>query len=452
MTSRVSRRKVAFIGASFKFVHQAVQDFIICGALENTDCYLYDIDKEALDLEYDLIAKIIKQLKSEITIHKCGSRKEAIQNADYVVTCLLIGGMDIAEEEDKVCRKYNIHHTVGDTVGPMCASRCLRMAPLMVDIAEDMQKYCPDAYLLSPTNPMSVLTGAVLRYTDIKCIGICHGSFFTKAMIAEAYDSDINDVWVNVVGVNHLGFIDKAVIKGANIPIEEVIEHIVPVVRKGYNDPAGFKDRHMLSLELAQRVGFMPNNGDHHFLEFFPWFLSASGFDENGKSKYNIEDLIHDPDKRRKIKNDKKEEIKKWAYDMDKIPGIDKLSGEHIFDIILGLEGREKEMSINNLHLNIMNADSVPNLPENAILELAVDFKDGRIIAEKNPPLDMYRFGVLAPLIAINNLITDAAVKQDKSLFLKALHLDPLISDFYTIPQLADELWDINTPYFTPQK
>lgn len=49
--NRSSRRKVAFIGTSYKFVHQAVRDFLLTGNLEDTGIFLYDIDAEALRLE-----------------------------------------------------------------------------------------------------------------------------------------------------------------------------------------------------------------------------------------------------------------------------------------------------------------------------------------------------------------------------------------------------------------
>ncbi len=452
MNSNRSRRKVAFIGASLKFVHQAIQDFIICGVLEDTDCYLYDIDHSVLKLECDFINKMLKQLNSAITVQRCDSRKAALIDADYIVTSLLVGGMEIAEAEDNICRKYGIRHNVGDTVGPMCAARCLRMVPLMLDIAADMKKYCPDAYLLSPTNPMAVTMGAVARYSEIKCVGICHGTHFLVQTIAKAYHVDHSQVYVNIVGVNHLGFANKVVIAGEEIPVSEVIKTIKDVANAGFDDPAGHQDRYMLAMDFAERTGIMPNNGDHHFIEFFPWFLSSWGKGDNGENRYGVDDLMHDPAKRRKIKADAEAKLRKLTYEEEIIPGIDKFSGEHINDIILGLEGREAEMTIKNLHLNILNGESVPNLPQNALLALTVRFEHGKISGVKNPPVDSFLFGLLAPLIAENDLITEATVKRDKSLFVKALHLDPLVNDFAGIPKLADELWAINEQFIIPQK
>ncbi|KKL77027.1 hypothetical protein LCGC14_2038980, partial [marine sediment metagenome] len=184
------RRKVACIGASYKFVHQAIRDMMIAGRFENTDVWLYDIDQVATDLEHDVIARMAKQVGSEIAVHKAASRAEALDGADYVITSLLVGGMDVAEEEDNICQSYGIRHTVGDTIGPMSTARCLRMVPLLLSIAGDMEKYCPHAPLLSVTNPMAVLTNAVNNNTKIDCIGICHGTGHQVKQIAKAYDVD----------------------------------------------------------------------------------------------------------------------------------------------------------------------------------------------------------------------------------------------------------------------
>lgn len=450
--NKTSRRKIGFIGASYKFVHQAVRDFILTGTMENTDVWLYDIDKDALNLEYDLISRMIEQGGSGITVYKARNRRQALEGADYVVVSVLVGGMDVAEKEDQICRKYNIRHTVGDTIGPMCTARCLRMVPLMLDIARDMKKYCPGAPMLSPTNPMASLTTAVERYSGLTCIGICHGTHFAMRTIAESYGVNLDQVEVNVVGVNHLAFVDRISVKGKEKDLGWAIRTITAKALEGYEDPAGHIDTAEYAIQFAYRTGFLPNNGDHHFIEFFPWFLAPHAFDKKGRNKYGLDNRLHDPAARRKNKKAVRKLLQKWTYGKDPVPDMDKLSSEHIHDIIHGLEGEKKHMTIKNLHLNIPNRGSVPNLPEDAVLEVTVNIDKKGVRGVKNPPLDMFRLGVITPLVAVNELAARAAAERDKKAFLKALHLDPLVHDFDTIPQLAEELWEVNKPYFRPRR
>ena len=46
--------------------------------------------------------------------------------------------------------------------------------PVLEDFARDMEAVCPNAWFLSYTNPMSMLTGYMLRYTGVKTLGLCH--------------------------------------------------------------------------------------------------------------------------------------------------------------------------------------------------------------------------------------------------------------------------------------
>src|SRR5690606_21065093 len=133
-------------------------------------------------------------------------------------------------------------------------------------------------------------------------------------------------------------------------------------------------------------------------------------FDAQGKSRYNIDERLLNVPKRRQRKQWFKDTLTNWAYHIDKIPDMDKAGGEHIEDIILGLEGRTKDMTLHELHLNIPNGGAVPNLPREAILELTVTPKGKAFKPVKNPELDLYRWGVLSPLVALNELSAKAAI------------------------------------------
>ncbi len=447
----MSRRKIAYIGASFKFVHQSVRDFLIFGEMDDTDIALYDIDPETLRIEHAVIRRMIRQRKGGLTVTACKSRRQALEGADYVVVSVLVGGMDIAEKEDLLCQRYGIRHTVGDTTGPMCTSRCLRMVPLLLDIAHDMEKFCPNAPMLTVTNPMAVLTNAVNRRTRVRAIGICHGTHFRQKQIAEAYGVERRDVSLNVVGVNHLGFINRVRIGGRDLEIGKVARKITELARKGHADIAGYQDTDDWANTFARRHGAIPNNGDHHFTEFFHWFLTPQAF-RDGKNRYGLDAALHSAAARRKTRLWFRDTISGWAYGKKPIPDMDKLSSEHLHDIIFGLEGRFGDRIQRELHLNLTNGASVPNLPAEANLELTCHFSANGCQPVANAPLPPFLLGILTPLVCLNLLSERAAAERDFAAFQEALTLDPLVSDFRTIPALAKSLWRINEPYANPVK
>lgn len=449
----MNRRKIAFIGASYLFTHRVVRDFLSTGIMDNTDLMFYDIDKESLKLEYDLCSRMIKQQRSGMTIAMAKSRASALSGADYVVVSVLVGGMKVAEQEDRICRKYGIRHTVGDTIGPMCVSRCLRMVPLHLDIAKDMEKYCPNAWMLSVTNPMSVLTSSVNQHTKIRCIGICHGTSGRVKSIAKVYNVNPSEVSLNVVGVNHLGFITGIKIKGRKKELVTVAEDITEDGKKGHQDIAGYHDKDILANTFARRYGFIPTNGDHHFIEFFPWFLGAQAF-KNGRNIYGIDKSLFSSKARIERKKSLKKIVSDWAYDEKPVPDLDKPSGENVHSIILGLEGvhGDNVHCQRELYLNITNNRAVPNLPENACLELTTYMSAKGPEPLVNESLNPFLHGILSPLVDHNMLIEKAAVDKDLKAFEMALTIDPLVGNFKSIPNLAEELWKVNKLFFKPVK
>lgn len=453
------RRKIAFIGASYKFVHQGVRDFIIARKqagvthLENTDVYLYDINPEPLNLEYDVISRMIREHDSGLRVFKAKSRAEAIDGADYVVVSVLIGGMDVAEQEDRICQEYGVRHTVGDTIGPMCVARCLRMVPLMLDIACDMERYCPKAPMLSVTNPMAVLTHAVNTHSKIQCIGICHGTEGQVKQIAKVYGVTRNEVCVDVVGVNHFGLITRVEVQGRTVPMDELIEKTREAMKKGYVDPAtGAMDESEQAFEFFRMTKLLPNNGDHHFIEFLPWFLARHAF-KDGKNVYGLDKRLHDPAGRRKRARWFHDTVASWAYAPAEqpIPDMDKFSSENIIDIVSGLENKGF-VNASELHMNMTNGGAVPNLPADCNLELTCHMTPRGMQPIQFAPLSPLALGILMPKVCQNQLTLKAAVEKDKQAFLEALLLDPLLQEFNTVEQLADRLWKVNEKYWAPVK
>ena len=131
-----ARRKVAFIGASYKFVHQAVRDMIISGQFENTDVWLYDIDETAVRLEHDVIARMARQKHSRITVSKARSRAQALDGADYVVVSVLVGGVLQLAVQIPAMRARGVRIRPSLDVGNPAFRRMLRrLLPIAIGLA-----------------------------------------------------------------------------------------------------------------------------------------------------------------------------------------------------------------------------------------------------------------------------------------------------------------------------
>ena len=171
--------KVTFMGAgSTVFAKNVLGDVMMTPALHGTEIALYDIDAERLEDSRRMLDVINENSGAEAVIRGylgVENRKEALRGANYVVNAIQVGGYDPCTITDfEIPKKYGLRQTIADTLGIGGIFRALRTIPVMMDFARDMEEVCPDAWFLNYTNPMAILTGAMLRMTPIKTVGLCH--------------------------------------------------------------------------------------------------------------------------------------------------------------------------------------------------------------------------------------------------------------------------------------
>lgn len=169
--------KITFLGAgSTVFAKNVLGDCMMTEPLREFEYALYDIDPERLEESYLMLSNINKNSNGQkARIVKYRDRREALRGARYVINAIQVGGYEPCTVTDfEIPKKYGLRQTIGDTVGIGGIFRALRTIPVMLDFAEDMEEVCPDALFLNYTNPMAMLTMAMLRASSIRTVGICH--------------------------------------------------------------------------------------------------------------------------------------------------------------------------------------------------------------------------------------------------------------------------------------
>lgn len=94
------------------------------------------------------------------------------------------------------------------------ANAC-RTIPIALEIAAEMEKLCPDAWLLNFTNPSGMVTEAILKHSSVKTVGLCNVPVIMQKGIAGMFGvEDINEFIMQVAGLNHFIFPDMSGLKG----------------------------------------------------------------------------------------------------------------------------------------------------------------------------------------------------------------------------------------------
>ena len=106
----------------------------------------------------------------------------------------------------EIPKKYGVDTNIGDTRGPSGIFRALRTIPVMLGIARDMERYCPEATMLNYTNPMAMLCRALQRETSIQLTGLCHSVQGTAEMLARWIGAPMAEITYTCAGINHMAW------------------------------------------------------------------------------------------------------------------------------------------------------------------------------------------------------------------------------------------------------
>ena len=394
---------------------------------------LYDIDREAAEKNARIGARLIArdEAKGEWDFVVSPSLKEALTGCDFIVISILPGTFDEMESDVHMPERLGVYQSVGDTAGPGGIIRALRTIPMFVEIAEAVRDYCPQAWVINYTNPMSLCVKTLYEvFPAIKAFGCCHEVFGTQKVLRGIYEAesgekveDWHDILINVVGINHFTWFTEASYRNVDLfPVYR--RYIDKHFEEGYELEgenwmnSHFACSHRVKMDLFNRYGLIAAAGDRHLAEFMPG-----------------NEYLNDP-----------ETVKSWKFSLTKVAWRKKdlqdrlnrsdrlVSGEE--EIELAPTGEEGTLLIKALcglsrfisNVNIPNtALQIPNLPASAVVETnAVFCRDSiRPIAAGKVPENIK--ALLMPHIENHERTYKAAMTCDRALVTEAFLNDPLI-------------------------
>ena len=277
--------QIAYIGGgsrgwAWSFMTDLAREEQIAGTIR-----LYDIDHEAAKAN-EIIGNHLMEREDA-----CGkwnfkvidSLQEVLTGADFVVISILPKTFDEMEVDVHMPERLGIYQSVGDTAGPGGMMRALRTLPIYVEFAKAIKEYCPKAWVINYTNPMSLCVKTLYEvFPEIKAFGCCHEVFGTQKVLAGIAKKELGieeidrrEIHVNVLGINHFTWFDYASYKGYDLfPIYR--KYIEEHFEEGYNEQdrhwmnSSFNCAHRVKMDLFRRYGLIAAAGDRHLVEFMP--------------------------------------------------------------------------------------------------------------------------------------------------------------------------------------
>ncbi|MBI1877575.1 MAG: alpha-galactosidase [Chloroflexi bacterium] len=431
--------KIAFIGAgSIGFTRGLVRDILTFPLLQEATLALMDIDAERLDFAQKSVQRIIELGNYPAKVEATMNRAEALKDADVVLVTILAGGIDVWRHDIEIPKKYGVNINIGDTRGPSGIFRALRTIPVMLDIARDMERYCPDATMLNYTNPMVMLCRALQRETVIRLTGLCHSVQGTAEMLAGWIGAPMEEITYTCAGINHMAWYLKFDWNG---------QDAYPLIRRAISENPAIYNEEIVRNEMFLHLDYYMTESSGHHSEYNPWFRKRPDLIE----KYCIHGTGWNPGEYAYILKEYEKREQTWrdqakAWFASDSPISLKRGHEYAAYIINALMGGEP-FEFNG---NVPNTDLVTNLPPNACVEVPVwasrkGFSPVHVGAL--PP----QCAVLTNLNAsIEEMAVEAALTGDPRLVFQAIVYDPLTSAVLSlaeIKQMVNDMFQQNRDY-----
>ena len=405
--------KVVFLGAGSGFLEQLAKDVMCIPGADRGEFALVDTDPKRLAIAEPLVklmaAKLGKDKGWKVTATT--DRKKVLKKADYIINCIEVSGTGCVRFDNDIPAKYGVDQCIGDTIGPGGLFKALRTVPVFLEVLADVERYCPNAWVLNYTNPMSIMCLAASRTSKAKVVGLCHSIQGGSAALAKWTDTPFEELTWTAAGINHLAWFTTLSHKGKDL---------YPALKEKARTDKEFYENEPVRFDLMEHFGYFPSESSGHNSEYVPYYRKRKdllkkycrdGY-KGGSSFYadNWPQWRINCDQRRRDKIAGKVEI-----DLNR-------SWEYASFIIEAMETNNPLV----IYGNMPNHGLITNLPQDGIVEVAC-------LVNRNG-VQPTHYGMLSPACAalcdsnmrMYELAAQACIYKCRTLAEQALMMDPL--------------------------
>ncbi len=171
----MSGLKIVVIGGGSSYTPELIEGLLNrYHEMPVASLWLVDIEegKEKVEIIAGLARRMIAKAGLTIEVVATLDRESALRDADFVCSQFRAGCLDARISDERISLKYGLIGR-GDQ-WPWRLRQRLSHHSHRPEIAADMERLCPDAWLLNFTNPSGMVTEAILRHSRIKAVGLCN--------------------------------------------------------------------------------------------------------------------------------------------------------------------------------------------------------------------------------------------------------------------------------------
>ncbi len=429
--------KITFIGAgSIVFTRNLCSDILLTPALQDSTIALMDIDPVRLERSCNLVQTIIDRRGLTARVEATLDRREAVKDAQYVITTFQQGGLDAYALDIDIPRKYGVEQCVGDTLGPGGVLRGLRTIPVLLDLCDDLDELAPDALILNYVNPMAINCWAIAEGSGRPHVGLCHSVQGTSEMLARWIGVPYDEVSFLCAGINHQAWF---------LEFRRGLEDLYPRLWQALEREEVMNEEPVRG-ELMKNLGYFVTESSGHASEYVPYFRKTARMvnEELSPRFKNPADFWFDFARTGGYLRHCQDRVGQAEQEFrELIEGAKDLATERTHEygsyIIEAME-TNRPARING---NVPNDGLITNLPDGCCVEVPclVDSNGIQGVVVGNLPTQLA--AVNRTNINVQELVVEASLTGDEDAVHYAVMMDPLTAAVCTLPQIhemVDEL------------
>lgn len=413
--------KLTVVGAGSTYTPELVDGLVRMRALLPVDeLALVDTDPDRLRVLGGMTRRMLARGGHAAKVVETRALEEALDGASAVLIQLRVGGQDARIVDEALPLRCGC---IGqETTGFGGLAKALRTVPVVLDIAERVRRHAPDAWIVDFTNPVGIVTKALLD-AGHKAVGLCSAAMVFQRHFARVLDVPPETIELDHVGLNHLTWEVGVRAGGRDVLHDLTHEHVERVA------PASG-----LSPDLVRRLGVVPSYYLHYFWDHDELVEHARTHPSRAQEVKEIEaELLH-------------------LYEDETVDDKPELLGrrggafysEAAVELLAALLGTSES----HRHVvNVRNRGTLPFLSDEAVVEVPARVAGGTVAPILMPELAPLYRGLVAHVSAYEDLALDAALHGGRERVFRALLAHPLVGQTRQAEKLTDLMLEANQRY-----
>jgi 6-phospho-beta-glucosidase len=405
--------KIAVVGGGSTYTPELVDGLgRMQDALPVDELVLIDPAEDRLALVGGLGRRILQRHDHPGVLTTTSDLDAGVAGADAVLVQLRVGGQAARGQDETWPLECGC---VGqETTGAGGLAKALRTVPVVLDIAERVRKANPDAWIVDFTNPVGIVTRALLEEGH-KAVGLCNVAIGFQRRFARMLGVEPERVSLDHVGLNHLTWERRVLVDGQDRLPDLLGDHLEDIA-----------EEIELPAWVLGQLGVVPS----YYLRYF------YAHDEV------VRELQSSPSRAARVAEIEKQLLELYADTrLDSKPELLTQRGgafysEAAVSLCASLLGNSTQPDEHVV--NVRNGGTLPFLPPDAVVEVPARVSSGSVEPLQVEPLAPLFAGLVSAVTAYEHLALDAALRGGRARVFEALLAHPLVGQI----ELADGLTD----------